>query len=308
MTGCEWLGWKLTASSCLRILSYHGVCDDSLAGEAWVPKHFVTRSAFERQLIYLRKHTTPVSLSEAVAKLRNGTIPDRAVVLTFDDGYANNLHHVLPLLKKYDVPATIFVSTSYVESGELFPFDKLRLIKLMKQNYSGDLKLLPNYKRCRLDEVRSVLETIWPAAESSLTDHQFETLRPLCREEFDRLNCDLVSIGAHSHMHCILRNESRDRRADEIATSVSLIRQWTGKDECLFSYPNGQQDDYDEMDKQELRRLRVSVAVNGVSGINRFGSDPLDLKRLPVGIYHDGYAYAAEVLGLRHLLQTVTFR
>ena len=92
---------------------------------------FVTRSAFESQLQYLQQRAVVLPLSKAVEALRNGSLPKRAVSLTFDDGYANNLQLAYPLLRRYGVHATIFVSTACVETGQFHPFLKLRLIRLL---------------------------------------------------------------------------------------------------------------------------------------------------------------------------------
>src|SRR5215469_12392916 len=114
----------------LRILCYHGVCEDRLAHEPWIPGFFVTRSAFEDHVRYLATHARILPLSEAVRRLRDGSLPSRAVSITFDDGYANNMELAYPILQKYSAPATIFLSSAYMESGEIFPFLKVKLIKL----------------------------------------------------------------------------------------------------------------------------------------------------------------------------------
>jgi len=143
-TGSDRLVWKLDPSR-LRILCYHGICEDRLSKEAWVPRFFVTASAFEKHLQYLRHNARVLPLREAVTRLRDGSLPPRCVSLTFDDGYANNLELAYPLLRKYDTPATIFLSSSYMESGDFFPFLKLKLIQL-----DGRVDLaeapLPNYR------------------------------------------------------------------------------------------------------------------------------------------------------------------
>ncbi|PYR65755.1 MAG: hypothetical protein DMF88_18710 [Acidobacteria bacterium] len=61
--GGDRLVWRL-ASRRLRILAYHGICDDELARERWVPPYFVTRSAFDAQLAYLKRHACVRPLSE----------------------------------------------------------------------------------------------------------------------------------------------------------------------------------------------------------------------------------------------------
>lgn len=307
IAGIDWLGWKALGSGGLRILSYHGVCSDELASEPWVPRHFVTRSILEKQLQYLRKHASIVPLGEGVARLRSGDLPRRAVALTFDDGYANNLYEVLPLLQKYEAPATIFVSTAYVESGDFYPFDRLRLTKIMAKDDPAIRESLVEYKNHTLDEVVGSVDLYWERLHTRLTKDQREVLRPLRLDELKKLETDLITVGAHAHNHCILGNESRKRRDQEIERSVNLIRHWMNTRDCPFSYPNGQTGDYDDADKSLLKDLNVSLAVNGIAGINNVGFDPLDLKRLPIGIYHDRPAFAAEVIGFSKLARSARF-
>lgn len=72
---------------------------------------------FERQLCRIRRYCNPLSLLEAVEKLIAGNLPPRAVAVTFDDGYADNLEIAAPLLRKYDIPAVVFVAVDALERG-----------------------------------------------------------------------------------------------------------------------------------------------------------------------------------------------
>jgi hypothetical protein len=148
--GADRLVWKVDGAR-LRILCYHGVCEDRLASAPWLPSFFVTRSRFEMQLRYLRDHMNVLPLHEAVQRLQKGDLPPRPVSITFDDGYANNLEVAVPLLRKYGMPATIFLSTAYMQSGEFFPFLKLKLIRLATG--VGGKDTLPDYKSSPLDRV-----------------------------------------------------------------------------------------------------------------------------------------------------------
>jgi peptidoglycan/xylan/chitin deacetylase (PgdA/CDA1 family) len=299
-TGGDKLLWKLDASR-LRILCYHGICEDRLAKEPWIPEYFVTESAFEKQLQYLKRNTQVLSLEEAVERLGSGTLPARSVCLTFDDGYANNLEMAYPLLQKFDMPATIFLSTAYMESGEFFPFLKLKLIRL---DGTVDLAAAPlaNYKSSAIDEVEHSAARWWGQVRSNLTSNQVRTLRPLRVEEIQAADSKLVRFGAHSHTHCILRNESDQRRQAEIQTSIRKVAQWTGRACRLFSYPNGQRGDFGEVDRQALRAEGIQAAVTGIGGANNRRSEMLGLRRYPVALYHDEVAFRAEVTGFRTAL------
>lgn len=92
------------------ILMYHRVAD--VATDPWGlsvrPAHFV------EQLEVLRKYASPRPLGELVRVVEGGALSSRPVAVTFDDGYADNLYGAKPLLERYEVPATCFVSTGYL--------------------------------------------------------------------------------------------------------------------------------------------------------------------------------------------------
>jgi peptidoglycan/xylan/chitin deacetylase (PgdA/CDA1 family) len=293
------LAWKLSGDR-LRILCYHGVCEDRLAGEPWVPSYFVTRSAFDSQLQYLHRNASVLPLSDAVRRLREQSLPAGAVSITFDDGYANNLHLALPLLQRYRMPAAVFLSTAYIESGDWYPFVKLKLLRLKDRSLT-----LPEYKSNPVDTVLQAAASHWPPVEASLTSEQRETLRPLTVSEVRGADSALIEFGAHSHTHGIARNETPERRGQEVRVSVGKVAAWTGRRAGIYSYPNGESGDFGEIEKEALRAEGITAAVTGIGGANRSSCDPLELKRYPFTLHHDKWRFRAEVTGLRSTLLSV---
>jgi peptidoglycan/xylan/chitin deacetylase (PgdA/CDA1 family) len=293
--GGDRLMWAIRSRR-LSILCYHGICEDRLAAEAWVPGYFVAESAFERQLRYLQRSACVLALSEAVARLADGSLPPRSVSITFDDGYANNLSLAYPLLEKYQMPATVFLSSAYIESGDMYPFLKLHLIRL--SGVTGGSRA-PSYKSDPIDVVVQWSGCWWSEVEKGLTGDQRSTLRPLTIGEVETADSRLIEFGAHSHTHCILKNERRERRQEEIRSSIDKVAHWTGRPVRLFSYPNGELGDFGAVDKEELRAKGIQAAVTGIGGANGRSADMLELKRYPVGLYHDSAGFQAEVTGFR---------
>jgi peptidoglycan/xylan/chitin deacetylase (PgdA/CDA1 family) len=82
-----------------------------------------------------------MSLQQAHRALDEGAIPDRALVVTADDGYADNLAHAVPLLEQHDVPATVFVTSGYVNSGREFWWDELDRLLLHPGTLPASLQL-----------------------------------------------------------------------------------------------------------------------------------------------------------------------
>lgn len=118
------------------ILAYHRVA--SLSSDPQLLA--VSPNRFDEQLSVLRQEFGPVSLAEAVASRRLGETPT-GVVLTFDDGYSDNLHEALPLLERHEFPATVFVTSGYVGATREFWWDELERILLTTPTLPDTLRL-----------------------------------------------------------------------------------------------------------------------------------------------------------------------
>jgi peptidoglycan/xylan/chitin deacetylase (PgdA/CDA1 family) len=149
----------------------------------------VRRDHFAEHLAVLRDFFTPVSLSTAVESARR-TAADRHVAVTFDDGYADNLHNAKPLLQEYGVPATVFVTSDYVDSGREFWWDELERILL-------EPGILPEVLKVQLNQsvITWALEDHATYVTQSRSDHREWTLResedPTIRHTIYR---DLLSL------------------------------------------------------------------------------------------------------------------
>jgi len=119
------------------ILMYHRVTE--LGNDphllAVSPQHFA------EQLEVIRHHGSPMPLSGLVQALRAGKVPKRAVVITFDDGYADNLDHAKPLLEASEIPATVFVTAGQVGSPREFWWDELDRLLLQPGALPARLQL-----------------------------------------------------------------------------------------------------------------------------------------------------------------------
>lgn len=119
------------------ILAYHRVTE--LPNDPYLltvtPKHFA------EQLEVIRRHYFPMRLESLVDALREGRVPRRAVVVTFDDGYADNLINARPVLEQYDVPATVFVATGIVGQPYEFWWDELDRLLLQPGTLPPRLEL-----------------------------------------------------------------------------------------------------------------------------------------------------------------------
>jgi peptidoglycan/xylan/chitin deacetylase (PgdA/CDA1 family) len=108
------------------VLLYHRVSDVRLDSHSLC----VTPEHFAEQMQVLRRLGEPVSLRSLTRGLRAGKLPHRGIVVTFDDGYSDNLYNAKPILEKHDVPATVFVAAGYVGFDGEYWWDELERILL----------------------------------------------------------------------------------------------------------------------------------------------------------------------------------
>ena len=115
---------RLTKSQ-VAILLYHRVCPKK---DNWSLGPLSPQS-FETQMEYFCRSYEILPLEKLVQSMQSGRpLPEKAVVITFDDGWRDNYVYAYPTLKKYHVPATIFLVTGHIGTGKLFWCDEVRYI------------------------------------------------------------------------------------------------------------------------------------------------------------------------------------
>ncbi|QDV89706.1 Polysaccharide deacetylase [Phycisphaerae bacterium RAS2] len=169
------------------VLLYHRVAE--LAADPQLLA--VTPQRFDEQLHALRRIARVVPLGELVRGVREGIVPDRAVAITFDDGYADNLTHAAPLLQKHDAPATVFVTARGERVRHEFWWDDLERLLLHDAPLPTELSLhvdghehawsLPDINQLpRFDSAWNVLCDRPPRPRKALYLFLSKLLRPLC--------------------------------------------------------------------------------------------------------------------------------
>ena len=106
----------------------------------------VTPGHFAEHLEHLREHYHPISLNELAKAIEEKRVPNRAVAITFDDGYVDNLRNAKPLLEKYEIPSTVFVTSGYVGQNREFWWDELERLLLLPESLPDSLTVTINNK------------------------------------------------------------------------------------------------------------------------------------------------------------------
>jgi peptidoglycan/xylan/chitin deacetylase (PgdA/CDA1 family) len=220
----------------------------------------VTPEYFESVVRRLRRsHVDLVSLDEVHRRLAERHFPRRFVSITFDDGYRDTLEFAYPILKKYEVPFTVFVATSFADRlGELW---WLALEAVVAQNELVGVRMdgrdrwfeCPSVrqKRAVYDHIywwlrrRKSEEELRQAVRDLATRHRVD-MRAFCSElcmtwqELAMLAADpLVSIGAHTVNHVILSKVSEATVRSELENSRSVIEAALGERPQHLAYPVG---------------------------------------------------------------------
>lgn len=276
--------------SVLTILLYHGVAPEVKDGIYNYRKKFIPPHQFEKQIQYLKDHYTILKLDDAVTALKNNTpLPPFPLVITFDDGYKNNLEYASPILQKYNVPATIFVVTDFIENKTPLWVDRLEYVvghgktfadKTYQEKTKIDDTLRNSFKHIPTQEREECLQQLEKENVVSLaTSSDFELYAPCTFEEMAFHNTKGISFGAHTVHHPILTQLPFEEAKAEISDSVAMLKNKNLLSSCIFAYPNGQSSDFNEDIKLAVKDSGCKGAVSTLSGTNTASTDLYALKR-----------------------------
>ncbi len=278
----------------LFVLEYHDVTDGSES------EGTVGAARFAAHLEYLKRHFKLVSLAAGAERLAAPEgLNEDLVVITFDDGYVGNYEAAWPALRAAGIPATIFVTTGFLDGEELWVDFARRAITAARQQTPS----LPPQAEERL---RDTLGS-WPPTDSTdtlvrrlkytppqrrqgvISDLRQADLempapaRPLSWAQVSELQAGGIEIGAHTVSHPILSTLEPAEQEAEILSSRDRIAEATGITPTTFAYPNGSAKDFDRHSVEILARAGFLAACTTRRGSNRPGCDLLTLKRLGIG-------------------------
>jgi len=265
-------------------------------------------------------------LAEAVTRLQERTLPPRAIVLTFDDGWFGCLHGAFAKLKALGWPATLYVTTYYSQHGD--PVFNVAVRYLLWKSTTKVLDLATVHDRLQgLIELSDAAERMHAGqriiefALAQLTrDERRHLLYALARrldidpvELFERrrvmtvLNLDEIrqsaslgiSIQLHTHRHRFpLDDDAALRR--ELSDNRAVLESHGFTDLVHFCYPSGV---YDHRILPVLRAVNIQTATTVDPGVNFPGTDPLLLTRFLDSTSVADIEFAAEMYGVGELLR-----
>jgi phosphatidylinositol alpha-1,6-mannosyltransferase len=252
-------------------------------------------SQFEHILDFMQENASVLPLSEAVRALTNGTLPRKAVAITFDDGYVEWLTTVSPALHARNLPATFFVTTEQLDGQTLWHERIIAAVRALPDygarlpyGFGGFSDLSQQSSRIQL--VRELQERLKYAPLSerlgAIEVIEAQARLPLARPKaFDRqsvreLNSQGFEIGGHTISHPIL-NECSDQDAmREIGSCKEELESIIGGSVDAFAYPNGRPVmDYEGRHVAMVKACGYKAAVATSGGAASQASDVYQLPR-----------------------------
>ncbi len=259
VTGLVTLGSRTLASGGRFALLLHGVSSHRLPNVDRQAQPHLTAEELALILGWLKKRFAFLTPEQFLTGDRSG------VLLTFDDGFANNFHNARPVLQTFECPALFFISTQHVAN----PRDWLSFVRLKAEQTWGSM-----------DHVPEAVAHDWYDG--------------LSVEELREFSVDpLVTVGSHGVTHSILTECADVELVRELKESKSFLEDVTGGAIDYFAYPRGQYD-------ARVAGQTEAAGYTAAFAIDSTGMAPQAYELPRVGIYQAGRWYLAPKLSGLH--------
>jgi peptidoglycan/xylan/chitin deacetylase (PgdA/CDA1 family) len=276
----------------LSILIYHRVLPEV---DPLFPLE-VTAESFDKQLTVLKMHFNVLPLTEAIVRLKSGTLPSRSACITFDDGYADNVSIALPILKRHRLQATFFIASAYLNGGRMFndtiihsirhsrslqiDLTKLGLgihkLETLAAKHQTIDALLKYVKYLPLGEREDTAEMI----AELITDIKPPSDLMMNMLQLKELSDSGMTIGGHTAHHPILAKLNKAESSLEIAEGREFLESILGIKVNFFAYPNGKPGvDYLPEQVDILKKMGFEAALSTQWGTASRKSDMFQLPR-----------------------------
>lgn len=293
----------------VAILMLHGVMDEGVPS-TWAPlRPQLSRKRLKATLEILSQYYNFIRLEDAVDMLA-GRAPMKpcGLVLTFDDGYRNQLKHALPILQDFNAPATIFLATGHIDQRKPFWFDRLDYalqharLAGRQFNIGNEIIQFPSDSRA---DVRVSFKQLRDAAKrverpDTMMAQEMEMLAERLENESGQRLADifeqddwsalldwkeireagaqsLVTFGSHTLDHTRLGLATDEETRYQAKKSKETIEKHTGTECRFFCFPSGS---FSANSLNVLKESGYAAAVTTLEGLNTRKDNPLALRRI----------------------------
>jgi peptidoglycan/xylan/chitin deacetylase (PgdA/CDA1 family) len=294
--------WRKIHRTSVPVLMFHGVLPDADTSLFNPSGKFVSPERMQSFLGRIARMFRIVSMDEFISGTLNGRSPTNTMVLTIDDGYENVHRYAYPVLRGMGLPFTVFVSTGFVDTDRVLPWDILnyavmgtdaallpagvlpRDVELgTPEAKRAALQLIKNHIRTEsADRVVDSVDRICEALHVRSDAPDWSAVRFLSSAQIREMAGNGVTFGGHTVSHPVLSRESRDRVRTEVRECKRVLESITGRAVTVFAYPNGAAGDFNETTKEELRAAGYIASFATIHGLHHPGDDLFEIRRIGV--------------------------
>jgi len=258
----------------------------------------IVASKFDSLCGWLVDWFNVLPLDQAARRLSEGTLPPRALCITFDDGYADNREVALPILLRHGLTATFFITTGFLDGGRMWNdsviealrgtrLERLDLRDLLGDDFAPLALQGASPRRVAIDAVIERIKYLAPAERQTMVDEiarRLGTELPrnlmMSSQQVREMRQAGMQIGAHTLTHPILARLDAAAARAEIGGSKRFLEALLDEPVTLFAYPNGKPGrDFNDESVAIARELGFETAVTTAWGVAGRTTDRLRLPR-----------------------------
>jgi CelD/BcsL family acetyltransferase involved in cellulose biosynthesis/peptidoglycan/xylan/chitin deacetylase (PgdA/CDA1 family) len=289
--GARWPKLSRRQQATGRILYYHRVNDDN---DPYFPA--ISTRAFDRLMRFVSRNYKVVSVTDMLNRLESG-VPEQLMAITFDDGYRDNFDHAFPILQRYGLPATIFLTTDPIDSREPLWFERLALAlkktdrEFIELEIDVPRRLWTRTQAERLEANTRIFGLLRELPDAERLQRLEETLRVLGVRDDERhgkmLTWDEIRLmkprgidfGGHTVTHPFISKLVPEQVKWEASECKRRIEAELQAPVEHFAYPNGREEDFGKSNKGLIRAAGYRAALTTIWGSNCRSTDLMELRR-----------------------------
>ncbi|MBA6237531.1 MULTISPECIES: polysaccharide deacetylase family protein [unclassified Colwellia] len=269
--------WKyfINSKSSAQTLMYHRISDNKM-----IPG--ISPYGFEKHLKFLTEYYNIVPIKEILLDRKNNTEDPYKIAITFDDGYYDFYHKAWPLLKKYKIPVSLYVTTDFIDRKEWLWPDKIRTLLLSTKinkitipnigelvltidNYSENWNVIAdlclNHKKVERDDF---LQSLSVSLDVSIEKEPDKGFSALSWSQLKEMSNEGLDIGSHTLSHAILTKIDDEQLYRELYESKAKIENMLDINVEGICYPNGMHLDVSD------KTVNVAEKVNYKYGLTAY--------------------------------------
>jgi len=263
----------------------------------------------------VKKYFNVISFKNVINHIdRKKLLPKNPIIITFDDGHYDNYSNAFPVLKSLEVPATIFLSTGYIGTDDIFWFDWVSYLIYRTKKLS--LSLADNVKfniENTIESRRQISEQVLEYLKSVPNSSRLQIIKDMTKElevtlsEADKplstclnwqqvieMSSNGIEFGSHTISHPILSRLEDSELLDEIIKSKDDIEKHLNIDINTIAYPVGGNNEYNNRVIDICKSAGYRLGISYVSGIEEISlSNLFEIKRLHVERYTNMHRFKA---------------